>query len=219
MIILIADDHAVLREGLKQILAEEFPEAQFREAGTTQQTLECLAQGPACDVILLDIFMPGRTGLDVLQQVRTSHPHLPVLVLSSAPEEQLALRVLKAGASGYLNKQTAPENLVYAIKRVLAGGKYISQALAERVAVAAAQDERPPHELLSAREFEVMRLIVAGKSLKEIASELSLSIKTISTFHTRIWDKLNVKNDVELVHYAIEHRLMPPGAVPPAQHP
>jgi len=207
MKILIADDHAVLREGLKQILTEEFPQAEFGQAGTTHETLERL-QRERWDVLILDIFMPGRSGLDVLAEVRQSHPRLPVLVLSSAPEEQLALRVLKAGASGYLNKQAAPESLVEAVKKVLAGGKYVSAGLAERLAAELAHPTKRPHELLSDREFQVMRLLVAGKSLKEIAAALSLSVKTVSTFHTRIWEKLRVHNDVELVRYALEHGLV-----------
>jgi DNA-binding NarL/FixJ family response regulator len=204
--ILIADDHAVLREGLKQILAEEFPQAVFGEAGTTQETLRFLREQP-WDLLVLDIFMPGRSGLEVLQEVRRSQPLLPVLVLSSAPEEQLALRVLKAGASGYLNKQAAPEELVRAVRKVLAGRKYVSPALAELLAEEINRAGRPAHEQLSDREFQVMRLLVAGRTLKEIAAELCLSVKTISTFHTRIRVKLKVQNDVEMVHYALEHRL------------
>lgn len=206
MRILLADDHAVLRQGLKQILLEEFPEAEFRETGTTQETLDCLQENP-WDIILLDVFMPGRSGLEVLDVVRQMAARPPVLVLSSAPEEQLAVRVLRAGASGYLNKQAAPEHLVQAVRKLIQGGKYVSATLAERLAVDAGRASRMPHEKLSDREFQVMRLLVAGKSLKEVAFELSLSVKTISTFHTRIWEKLGVKNDVELVHYALQNHL------------
>jgi DNA-binding NarL/FixJ family response regulator len=206
MRILLADDHALLRQGLKQILSEEFPEAEFAEAGTTQQTIDCLLK-QSCDVVVLDVFMPGRSGLDVLETVRQMSQRPPVLVLSSAPEEQLAVRVLRAGASGYLNKQAAPEHLVQAVRKVMQGGKYVSAALAERLASDAGRVVELAHERLSDREFQVMRLLVAGKSLKEVANELSLSAKTISTFHTRIWEKLRVKNDVELVHYALEHHL------------
>jgi DNA-binding NarL/FixJ family response regulator len=206
MKILLADDHALLREGLKQILADEFPEAEFFETGTTQETVACLAE-QACDVVVLDVFMPGRSGLEVLEIARQLNPRPAVLVLSSAPEEQLAVRVLRAGASGYLNKQAAPEHLVQAVRKILQGGKYVSASLAERLASDASRPVRFPHEMLSDREFQVMRFLVAGKSLKEVASELSLSAKTISTFHTRIWEKLGVKNDVELVHYALEHKL------------
>ncbi len=212
MRILIADDHALLRQGLKQILAEEFPEAEIQEAGTTRETLTSLASGPY-SVLILDVFMPGRSGLEVLQQAQTQYPELPVLVLSSAPEEQLAIRVLKAGACGFLNKQAAPENLVHAVRKLLTGGKYVSSALAERLATETRHGARWSHERLSSREFEVMRLLVAGKSLKEIAAELSLSPKTISTFHTRIWEKLGVKNDIELVHYALDHGISDRGGV------
>ena len=204
MKILIADDHAVLRKGLVQIMAEEYPDAHFGEASTTAETLACLSRH-RWDVLVLDIFMPGRTGLEVLHEVRCHHPNLPVLVLSSAPEDQLAVRVLKAGASGYLNKQAAPENLALAVRKVLAGGKYVSAALAESLASELSKDGRPPHETLSDREFEVMQLLLAGRSLKEIAAELSLSPKTVSTFHTRIWEKLRVRSDVELVRYAQKH--------------
>ncbi len=207
MRILLADDHALLRQGLKQILAEEFPEAEFREAGTTRETLDCLQQA-SFDVVVLDVFMPGRSGLEVLEEIRQYHAGLPVLVLSSAPEEQMAMRVLKAGAAGYLNKQAAAENLVLAVRKLLGGGMYVSETLAERLAIQAGRSFRLPHQVLSDREFQVMHLLLTGKSLKEIASELSLSAKTISTFHTRIWEKLGVKNDVELVRYAIEHRLV-----------
>ena len=206
MRILLADDHALLRQGLKQILSEEFPDAEFRETGTTQETVAFLLDHN-CDVVVLDLFMPGRSGLDVLDTVRQLNPRPAVLVLSSAPEEQLAVRVLRAGASGYLNKQTAPEHLVQAVRKIMQGGKYVSASLAEKLAEDAGRSGQLPHERLSDREFQVMRLLVGGKSLKEIASELSLSAKTISTFHTRIWEKLGVKNDVEMVHYAIEHRL------------
>lgn len=215
MKILLADDHALLRQGLKQILAEEFPEAEFREAGSTQQTLE-YARQTQWDIVVLDVFMPGRSGLEVLQELKDNRAAVPVLVLSSAPEEQMAVRVLKAGASGYLSKQTAAENLVRAVKKVLGGGKYVSESLAERLATEAGGSPPLPHQLLSDREFQVMHLLLAGKSLKEIAAELSLSAKTISTFHTRIWEKLCVKNDVELVRYAMEHHLIDHAASPKA---
>jgi two-component system, NarL family, invasion response regulator UvrY len=206
MRILLADDHTLLREGLKQILAEAFPQAEFGEAGTTAETLECL-RSARWDILVLDVFMPGRSGLEVLDEIRRHRPDLPVLVLSSAPEEQMAIRVLKNGASGYLNKQAAAESLVQAVKKVVGGGKYVSEALAERLAAKAGDGALLPHERLSDREFEVMRLIISGKSLKEIAAEFSLSAKTISTFHTRIWQKLGVTNDVDLARYALDHGL------------
>ena len=206
MRILIADDHAALRKGLIQILAEGFANAKFGEASTTAETLDSLSRHQ-WDVLVLDIFMPGRGGLDVLEDVRRQHPDVVVLVLSSAPEEQLATRVLKAGASGYLNKRAAPEELVKAVGKVLAGGRYVSTALAERLATEVGQADRPPHDALSHREYAVFRLLVAGKSIKDIADELSLSAKTVSTYHTRIWEKLHVHSDVALVRYAIEHGL------------
>jgi len=158
MKILLADDHAVLRKGLVQLLTDEFPKAQFGEASTTAETLDCLSR-QSWDVLVLDIFMPGRSGLDVLCEVRLHHPALPVLVLSSAPEEQMAARVLKAGASGYLNKQAAPEELVKAIRKVLEGGRYVSTAMAERLAGQIGQTDQPLHETLSNREYAVLRLL------------------------------------------------------------
>jgi two-component system invasion response regulator UvrY len=207
MKILIADDHAVLRKGLRQILAEDFPDAQIGEATTSTETLDLLAR-QRWDALILDIFMPGRSGLEVLYEVRRHQPDLPVLVLSSAPEEQLAVRVLKARASGYLNKQAAPEELIRALRKILAGGRYVSGTLAEQLAVALVPSDQSKPGILSDREFEVLRLVVVGKSVKEIAGELSLSAKTVSTYHTRIWEKLGVHNDVELIHYAVAHGLV-----------
>jgi two-component system invasion response regulator UvrY len=210
MKVLIADDHELLRKGLIQLLAEEYPDARFGEAATTPETLACLSR-QRWDVLVLDIFMPGRSGLEVLREVRQQYPALPVLVLSSAPEEQLAVRVLKAGASGYLNKQTAPEQLVKAIGKVLAGGRYVSAPMAERLAAEVSQAIHPLQDKLSDREYAVLHLLVAGKSLKEIAAELSLSPKTVSTYHTRIWAKLSVHNDIELIRYALEQGIVEKG--------
>jgi DNA-binding NarL/FixJ family response regulator len=205
--ILIADDHAMLREGLKQILAEEFAGAEFGEAATTAETLQQLRTQP-WDVLILDINMPGRNGMDVLNDARRSYPRLPVLVLSSTPEDQLGIRTLRAGARGYLNKQSAAEELVNAIRKVLAGGRYLTPALSEKLVEELDRDPtRPPHELLSNREFQVFKLLVAGRCVKEIAAELSLSVKTISTYRSRVLDKLRVRNEVELAHYAHEHGL------------
>ena len=207
MKILIADDHTLLRQGLKQILSEEFPSAEFGEAGTTQQTIDLLAT-QRWDILLLDINMPGRSGLEVLRETQDRYPTLPVLVLSSAPEEQLAMRVLKAGAAGYLNKQTAPEELVLAIKKVHSGGRYVGARLAEKLAAELSRPQTRPQDQLSNREFQVMQQLASGKSLKEIADELSLSVKTISTFRGRILEKLKLQNNVELAHFAREHGLM-----------
>jgi two-component system, NarL family, invasion response regulator UvrY len=204
--ILIADDHALLRKGLAQVLADDLPEAVFGEAATTAETYERLA-AERWDVLILDIFMPGRGGLEVLAEARRRYPSLPVLVLSSAPEEQLAVRVLKAGASGYLNKQAAPEELVTAVRRLRDGARYVSASVADRLVQEIGRANEVPHERLSDREYEVLNRVVAGKSIKQIADELGLSAKTISTFHTRIWEKLGIKSDVELVRYAIDHHL------------
>lgn len=211
--ILIADDHAVVREGLKQLLAEEFPQAEFCGSATIPETLKCL--GEQCwDILVLDLFMPGGNSLGVLQEARQNHPRLPVLVLSSAPEEQLGVRVLRAGASGYLNKQTAPEHLVKAVRKVLGGGKYVSATLAEQLATEAGRGGQPLHEKLSDREFQVLHLVVMGRSLKEIAGDLSLSVKTVRTFHARLLQKLHLQSDVDLVHYALDHRLVEKRAAP-----
>lgn len=207
--ILIADDHTILRQGLKQILVDEFAGARFGEAGDGAQALTLLHK-QTWDVLILDINMPGRNGFEVLDEVKRHFPFLPVLVLSSTPEDQLGLRAIKGGAAGYLNKQTAPEQLVEAVETVLAGGRFITPALASRLAAEFHRGgDRPRHELLSDRELQVFQLTATGKSVKEIAGELSLSGKTISTFRSRVFEKLGVKNDVELVRYAQEHRLMP----------
>lgn len=203
--ILIADDHLLLREGLKQILVDAFGDVEFGETHATQQTLEALAR-EQWNILILDIFMPGRSGLDVLREARQNYPGLPVLVLSSAQEDQLALRVLKAGASGFLNKQVVAEELKVAVEKLLAGKKYLSAHLVDKMTEHLATPSSL-HERLSDREFQVMQMIVSGKSLKEIAGELSVSVKTVGTFHGRILSKLRLQNDVELVHYAIEHQL------------
>jgi len=209
--ILIADDHMILRQGLKQILADELTNARFGEAGDATQALALLHK-QTWDVLILDINMPGRNGFEVLDEVKRHFPFLPVLILSSTPEDQLGLRAIKGGAAGYLNKQTAPEQLVEAVETVMTGGRFITAALAARLAAEFQRGgDRPRHELLSDRELQVFQLAAAGKSVKEIAVELSLSAKTISTFRSRAFEKLGVKNDVELVHYAQQHGLLPRG--------
>jgi two-component system, NarL family, invasion response regulator UvrY len=209
MKILLADDHAVVRHGLKQILADEFKRATFGEARNAQEALN-LVWKETWDVVVLDITMPGRSGVDVLREIKRSKPKLPVLVLSMHPENQFALRVLKGGAAGYMTKESAPEELVGAIKKVLAGGRYVSTSLAEKLAtyVSSADTQRPPQELLSDREFQVLRLIASGKIVSEIAKELSLSVKTISTYRTRILEKMGLRNNAELMHYAMQHQLV-----------
>lgn len=203
----MADDHAVVRHGLKQILTDEFKRASFGEARNAAEALD-LVWKQDWDVVVLDITMPGRSGLDALREIRKSKPRLPVLVLSMHPENQFAVRVLKAGASGYMTKESAPEQLVDAVKKVLGGGRYVSAALGETLAASLSNSHRAPQEKLSDREFQVLRLIASGKMATEIAKELSLSVKTISTYRARILEKMGMKNNAELMHYAIQHRLV-----------
>ena len=208
MKILIADDHAVVRQGLKQILADEFSRAVFGEAGTAQAAIAKIWEDE-WDVVVLDITMPGRSGLEVLAEIRKSRPRLPVLVLSMHPEDQFAMRVLKSGAAGYMTKESAPEALVGAIKKVLAGGRYVSPFLAEQMASYLGADvHQPPHERLSDREFLVLRMIASGKTVSQIAHELALSVKTISTYRARILEKMFMQSNAELTHYAIQNRLV-----------
>ena len=208
MKILLADDHAVVRHGLKQILADEFKRATFGEARNAHEALD-LVWKENWDVVVLDVTMPGRSGLDVLREIKKSKPRVPVLVLSMHPENQFAVRVLKRGAAGYMAKESAPAELVGAIKKVLAGGRYVSSSLAEKLATyVSADSQKPPQELLSDREFQVLRLIASGKIVSEIARELSLSVKTISTYRTRILEKMGLRNNAELMHYAMQHQLV-----------
>jgi DNA-binding NarL/FixJ family response regulator len=205
---LIADDHAVVRQGLKQILLEEFPDASFGEATNGAEILGLLKQ-QEWDVVTLDISLPGRSGLEVLKEAREKRPHLKVLVLSMHPEEQYAVRALKAGAAGYLTKQTAPEELVNAVKKILSGGKYVSAALAEKLASAlGAPSDRPPHETLSDREYQVFCLIASGKTTGQIAEELNLSVQTISTYRARVLEKMAMSTNAELTRYAIQNGLV-----------
>ena len=205
---MLTDDHAVVRRGLKQIIAEEFPRATFGEARNAQEALD-LVWKENWDIVVLDITMPGRSGLEVLREIKKSKPKIPVLVLSMHPENQFAIRVLKRGASGYMTKESAPQELVGAIRKVLAGGRYVSNSLAERLATDLSSDtHKPAQELLSDREFQVLRLIASGKQVSEIAKELSLSVKTISTYRTRILEKMGLKNNAELMHYAMHHQLV-----------
>jgi two-component system, NarL family, invasion response regulator UvrY len=205
--VLIADDHAIFRRGLRDILAERFPKADFGEADTAQAVLD-LVWKRQWDLLVLDISMPGRSGLDILRDVKQAQPRLPVLVLSMHPEDQYAVRVLKAGAAGYLSKANVPEEIVRAVTKVLAGGRYVSAALAERLASALSNGgTKPPHEMLSDREFHVLRRIAAGKTVKEIAGELNLSVQTVSTYRARVLMKLHLRTTAELIRYALDHRL------------
>jgi two-component system, NarL family, invasion response regulator UvrY len=206
--ILIADDHAILRRGLKEILADELEGAILDEAGNAQEAL-AQVQNRAWDLVILDITMPGRSGLDLLRDLQQLRPKLPVLVLSMHPENQYAKRVLRAGAAGYMNKETAPKELVKAVRKVLAGGRYVSTALAEKLAADLSADAaRLPHERLSDREFEVLRMIASGKMASQIADELHLSVTTVSTYRARILEKMGMTNNAELMRYAIDNRLV-----------
>lgn len=205
--VLIADDHPIVRQGLRQILSG-LPDMQVAgEAINAQQTLERVRAG-GWDVLVLDISMPGRSGFDILSELKHEQPNLPVLVLSVHSEDQFAVRVLKAGASGYLTKENAPAELIRAIRKVVGGGKYISGELAERLAFGLdAATDRPPHESLSDREFQVAQLIADGKTLADIAAALTLSAKTVSTYRTRLLRKLNLKTNADIIRYALENGL------------
>ncbi len=206
--ILIADDHEVLRRGLKQILAEVFPDMVVAEAADARQTLEAAAK-QAWDIALLDINMPGRSGIEVLQDLKRLYPQLPVVVLSAFPEKDYAVRAFKLGASGYVSKQSASGELIAAVRKALAGGRYITPSLAEALAATVAgETAAAPHELLSNRELQVLREVALGKSLKEIAADLSLSEKTIGTYRTRISRKLGLGTNVELARYATRYKLV-----------
>jgi DNA-binding NarL/FixJ family response regulator len=206
--VLIVDDHAILRRGLRDLLSDEFQGAAFGEASDAREALEQLRK-KAWDVALLDITLPGKSGLDLLKELKAEWPKLPVLVLSGLPEDQFAVRALKAGAGGYMTKESAPEDLAKAIRKILAGGRYVSPALAENLAFGVKKDlTRTPHETLSDREYEVMSRIGSGKTVSEIAEELSLSPKTISTYRARVLEKLGVKNSAEIAQYAIRNGLV-----------
>lgn len=206
--ILIADDHAIVREGLKQILADIPEMVVAGEAATGQQVLEMIRK-EEFDLVLLDITMPGGNGLETLKQLKKEKPDLPVLMLSMYPEEQYAIRTLKAGVAGYLTKESAPEELITAIRKVARGGKYISASLSEQLATyLETEADKPLHELLSDREYQVVLMIAAGKTVSQIAHELSLSVKTISTNRTRALRKMGMSNNAEITYYAIKHNLI-----------
>jgi DNA-binding NarL/FixJ family response regulator len=206
--ILIADDHPIVRKGLKEII-EVTPDMMVGdEASNGQEALEKVRKNDF-DVVLLDISMPGRSGLEILKELKSEKPELSVLILSMHPEEQYAVRVLKAGASGYLTKESAPGELITAIRKASKGRKYVSSSLAEKLAwYLEIDDERPLHEALSDREYEVMRMIASGKTITKIAEKLFLSVKTISTYRSRILEKMRMKTNAELTHYALKNRLV-----------
>jgi DNA-binding NarL/FixJ family response regulator len=206
--VLVADDHPLVRQGVRQTRGEVPDISVGREAIDGREVMEAARQGD-CDVLLLDVTMPGMHGLDVLKLVKRDHPSLPVLVLTMHSEEQFAVRALRAGAAGYLTKDALPSELVRAIRKVCTGGRYVSANLAERLAQELAQGgEGALHDRLSDREYQVMCLLARGKSVGDIAAELALSVKTISTFRARILEKMNLRTNAELIHYAIRNRLV-----------
>jgi DNA-binding NarL/FixJ family response regulator len=206
--LLIADDHTIFREGLKHILEEHPDIVVADEAGNGQEVLDKVWKSEY-DIVLLDIGMPGMPTLEVLKQIKNERPRLPVLVLSMYPEDQYAVRFIKAGASGYLTKESAPDELITAIRKITAGRKYITSSVAEKLADEVEPDTgKPAYHNLSDREFEVFRLIASGKTVTEIADALFLSVKTISTYRTRILEKMKMKTNAELMHYALKHKML-----------
>jgi DNA-binding NarL/FixJ family response regulator len=206
--VLVVDDHPIVRQGLKQVISEESDMAVYSEAQNSREVFELIYK-QEWDVIVLDITLPGRGGLDVLKEIKHERPNLPVLILSMHPEDQYAVRALKAGAAGYMTKESAPQDLIQAIRHILRGGKYVSSALAERLAFhLEAGTGKPIHETLSDREYQVMLMIASGKTTSEIAGEMSLSVKTISTYRGRIMEKLRMKSNVDLAAYVIRNRLI-----------
>lgn len=204
--ILIVDDHVIVRRGLVHIVAAEGDLTVVGEAANTEEML-AFVRLERCDVVVTDITMPGKSGLDGMQELKQEFPHLPVLVMSVHPEDQYGVRALRLGAAGYLTKESAPEELVAAIRKAASGGKYISPSLAERLAFDLATGN-PLHETLSTREYQVLCMIASGKSVMKIAEELALSLKTVSTYRVRILQKMGMKKTAELVHYAISNWLV-----------
>jgi DNA-binding NarL/FixJ family response regulator len=208
MHILIADDHGVVRRGLKGILADAFPGTDFSEAGSGDEVLSHLGKAKIA-LLVLDISMPGRSGVDVLRDVKQAYPRLPVIILSGHPEDQYAVRCLRAGAAAYINKESAPEELAIATKKILGGGRYISATLAEKLIDNLDEPgDKPLHESLSDREHEVMKMIAVGVPLTEIGDALHVSVKTISTYRARIMEKMQMKSNADLARYAMAQGLV-----------
>lgn len=206
--VLIADDHTVVRRGLRQILLEGFPNALVEEVPDAEELIKRIINAE-WDLVISDLSMPGRSGLEALQQIKQLQPKLPVLILSIHPEEQYAIRVLKAGASGYLSKDMAPDELVIAVQKVMLGKKYITDTIAEKLATVLGNDsDKALHETLSDREFTVLKLLASGKSVSEIAESMFLSVTTVSTYRTRLMSKMNMRNNADLTLYAIENKLL-----------
>jgi two-component system, NarL family, invasion response regulator UvrY len=209
MRVLLVDDHAVVRKGMKAILEDQVPGVVVAEAGGGDEALALLDSQTIPDVVVLDLSMPGRSGIDLLAEIKHRQPKLPVLIMSLHGEEQFAVRALRAGAAGYLTKAAAPEQLVGAVTKVARGGRYVSEALAERLAGdVGGRTAGAPHERLSDREFEVMRGIASGSTVSEIAAQMHLSVKTVSTYRTRLLEKMGMGSNAELTRYAIEHGLV-----------
>ena len=205
--VVVVDDHAVVREGLKRIISEGQNMTVSAEAGGGNEAVEVVKRTP-CDAVVLDITMPDKNGLEVLKEIHEVNPRLPVLVLSMHAEDQYAVRTLRAGAAGYLTKETAPTKLVEAIRKVVRGGKYVSPSLAEKLVFDLDRESKQPHELLSDREYQVLCMIASGKTVSGIATELTLSVKTVSTYRSRILEKLDMANNAELTRYAIKAGLV-----------
>lgn len=209
MRILIADDHAIVQKGLKQIILEEYPSAQLAGVKDTEELMSKLMEEP-WDIVICDLNMPGRSGLDALHQIRHAYPSLPVLIMSMYPEDQYALRVLKAGAAGYLGKDNIHEDIIKAIHTVLLGKKFITPAVAEKLAEAFGSKNQALslHEKLSDREFDVFKLLATGKPVSDIAEQLSLSVTTVSTYRARILEKMEMKSNADLTRYALDNKLI-----------
>ncbi|HSR97032.1 MAG TPA: response regulator transcription factor [Kofleriaceae bacterium] len=204
--VLLVDDHDVVRKGIRAILEDRFAAIDIREASGGDEALDALSA--PFDAVILDLSMPGRSGIDLLAEIKHRHAKLPVLIMSLHGEEQFAVRALRAGAAGYLTKSAASEQLISAFERIVRGGRYISEAVAERLAVAAGGDAGAPHDRLSDREFEVMRGIASGESVSEIADRIHLSVKTVSTYRARLLDKMGMTTNAELTRYAIQNGLV-----------
>lgn len=205
--ILIADDHEIVRRGLRQLLADEFSDIEMSEAANAREAVEAVRKR-AWDAVLLDINMPGRSGLEVLEELKRLRPTMPVVMLTAFPEEDYAVRAFRLGASGYVTKKSASDELLAALRKVFAGGRYVTASLAEKLAASVAGDApEAPHELLSNRELQVLRLIAQGHTIKEIAASLALSEKTIGTYRSRLADKMGLSTNVELTRYALQHKL------------
>lgn len=208
--VLLVDDHEIVRRGLRAILEDRYPGIAVSEAGDGDAALAALAhqQDPAFDAVILDLTMPGRSGIDLLAEIKHRHQKIPVLIMSLHAEEQFAVRALKTGASGYLMKSAAPERLIFAFERIVRGGRYISDAVAERLAASAGGETGAPHDRLSDREFEVMRGIASGQTVGDIAERLHLSVKTVSTYRARLLEKMGMESNAELTRYAIANGLV-----------